>query len=150
MNWCPDSWHWNCLGSKATCYLPPFFLRHQARVDLIVGSASSEIVSSLIIVPPVCWPTITCIDTGYLVLIFYAKLIISEFRNICSFLDPQVKLKLITAYQAEIQAARALFTKIMASGWKGLNPHCLFNQLIFFLLSKMELSVLFWCQWTKY
>lgn len=49
------------------CYLRPFFLRHQARIDQVVGSAYGEMV------------------------------------------------KLMSSHQAEIQAARTLFTTIMAS-----------------------------------
>ncbi|RVW23048.1 hypothetical protein CK203_102477 [Vitis vinifera] len=31
------------------CYLRPFFLRHQARIDQVVGSAYGEMASPLII-----------------------------------------------------------------------------------------------------
>ncbi|XP_010649178.1 HVA22-like protein k isoform X1 [Vitis vinifera] len=61
------------------CYLRPFFLRHQARIDQVVGSAYGEMNSE---------------------------------RSI-GFLDLQVKL--MSSHQAEIQAARTLFTTIMAS-----------------------------------
>lgn len=50
------------------CYLRPFFLRHQARIDQVVGSAYGEMASPLIIL----WSfttsmlgRITCVDIGY-------------------------------------------------------------------------------------
>lgn len=69
------------------CYLCPFFLRHQARIDQVVGSAYGEMV------------------------------------------------KLMSSHQAEIQAARTLFTTIMASGKKDYILTAFFNSLVSFLLS---------------
>lgn len=48
------------------------------------------------------------------------------------FLDLQVKL--MSSHQAEIQAARTLFTTIMASGKKDYILTAFFNSLVSFLL----------------
>ena len=46
------------------CYLRPFFLRHQAKVDLVVGSAYGEMVKSFDHLLPVCRGTVIVLDIG--------------------------------------------------------------------------------------
>lgn len=97
------------------CYLRPFFLRHQARVDQVVGSAYGEMVSLLIIKLPM-W-----------LMADSSRMQKSEW----SIAFPELQVRLTSARHAEIRVAKTLFTKIMTSGKKSrLCSHFHFASLL--------------------